>query len=60
MMTSHRNGSKEFMRWQHQAPAAAPSRANLTNRLIDEHEVAYLLGLVVSTLRRWRWSTVRM
>ena len=25
-------------------------------RLVDEHEAAFLLGLSVKTLRRWRWS----
>ncbi|MDP6788359.1 MAG: helix-turn-helix domain-containing protein [Rhodospirillales bacterium] len=25
-------------------------------RLIDEHEAAYRLGLMVTTLRRWRWA----
>ncbi len=41
-MRSHRNEEMEIMRWQHQAPAADPSRAKLTNRLIDEHEAAYM------------------
>ncbi len=26
------------------------------NRLMKEHEAAYVLGLKVATLRRWRWA----
>ncbi len=26
------------------------------NRLLNEHEAAYALGLKVATLRRWRWA----
>ncbi len=27
-----------------------------TPQLLDEHEVAHVLRLAVSTLRRWRWA----
>ncbi len=26
------------------------------NRLLNEHQAAYALGLKVATLRRWRWA----
>ena len=33
-----------------------PSSANPTNQLINETEAANILGLKVTTLRRWRWA----
>jgi predicted DNA-binding transcriptional regulator AlpA len=36
--------------------AGIDSGANCTERLIDEHEAAARLGLMVATLRRWRWA----
>ena len=32
------------------------SGANPDDRLVDEHEAAARLGLMVATLRRWRWA----
>ena len=36
--------------------AGAYFGADPSDRLLNEHEAAYRLGLKVATLRRWRWA----